>query len=58
MKQWTGTVVVSYTQKISVAAETQEKAEALMLDWFDPTYCLNTADGQVYDVVEIQAEVV
>ena len=56
MKQWTGTVVVSYTQKITVEAESQAEAEATMLDWFDPTRCLNTADAQVYDVTEIQGE--
>jgi len=49
MKKWKGTVVVSYTQEITVEAETKAEAEATMLDWFDPTRCYGTEDGQVYD---------
>lgn len=56
MKRWKGTVVVSYTQEIEVEAETQAEAEATMLDWFDPMKCMNTAEGQAYDVTEIPHE--
>jgi hypothetical protein len=54
MKRFKGTVVVTYTQEIEVDAETQEEAEATMLDWFDPTRCYSTADGQVYDLEEVK----
>jgi hypothetical protein len=54
MKRFKGTVVVTYTQEIEVDAETQEEAEATMLDWFDPTLCWATADGQVYDLEEMK----
>ena len=56
MKRWKGTVVVSYTQEIEVEAETQAEAEATMIDWFEPTTCLNTADASVYDVKEVAHE--
>jgi len=56
MKRWKGTVVVSYTQEIVVEAESQAEAEATLLDWFVPTRCHNTADGQVYDVTEIKEQ--
>jgi len=56
MKRYRGTVVGSYTQEIEVEAETQAEAEATMLDWFDPTRCNNTAESQVYDVVEVRHE--
>lgn len=56
MKKWRGTVVVSYTQEVTVEAETQAEAEATMLDWFDPSRCSNTAEGQVYDVEEMNDE--
>ena len=54
MKKWKGTVVVSYTQEITVEAETKAEAEATMLDWFDPTRCYGTSDGQVYDIEVIK----
>ena len=53
MKRWKGTVVVAYTQEIEVEAETQAEAEATMLDWFEPSRCTNTAEGQVYDIKEV-----
>ena len=56
MKRWKGTVVMSYTQQGEVDAETQAEAEQMMLDWFDASRCLNTADGQVYDV-ELKGDV-
>lgn len=54
MKKWKGTVVVSYTQEITVEAETQAEAEATMLDWFDPARCWTSEQGQVYDIEEIE----
>lgn len=54
MKKWKGTVVVSYTQEVTVEAETQAEAEDLMLDWFDPARCWTSEQGQVYDVEEIE----
>lgn len=56
MKKWKGTVVVSYTQHVTVEAETQAEAEATMLDWFDASRCWTTTEGQVYDVEEINDE--
>ena len=54
MKKWKGTVVVSYTQEITVEAETQAEAEDLMLDLFDPARCWTSEQGQVYDIEEIE----
>ena len=54
MKKLKGTVVVSYTQEITVEAETKAEAQATMLDWFDPTRCYGTADGDVYDIEEVK----
>lgn len=54
MPKYKGTVVVSYTQEITVEAESQAEAEATMMDWFDPTRCLNTAEAYTYDVEEVK----
>jgi hypothetical protein len=56
MKKWKGTVVISYTQDIEVEAETQADAEAMMIDWFDPARCTNTAEAYAYDVEERKEE--
>jgi hypothetical protein len=49
-------VVISYTQDIEVEAETQADAEAMMIDWFDPARCTNTAEAYAYDVEERKEE--
>lgn len=54
MKKWKGTVVVSYTQEVTVEAETQAEAEDLMLDLLDPAMCWTSEEGRVYDVEEIE----
>lgn len=56
MKKWKGTVVVSYTQEITVEAETQAEAEDLMLDLLDPAMCWTSEEGRVYDVQEMSDE--
>jgi hypothetical protein len=56
VKRWKGTVVVTYTQEIEVEAETKAEAEITMIDWMDPSRCLNTAEAYVCDLEEMQHE--
>jgi hypothetical protein len=53
MKQWTGTVVVSYTQEITVEAETEEAAEWEMFGAIDLSKVAHTCECKAYDVKEI-----
>ena len=53
MTRYKGTVCVTYTQEIEVEANSKAEAEATMMDWFDASRCLNTAEAQVYDLEEI-----
>ena len=56
MKQWTGTVVVSYTQKITVIAETEEAAEWEMFGAIDLSMVADTCECEVFDLQEVSDE--
>lgn len=54
MTRYKGTVCVTYTQVIEVEADSKAEAEVIMIDWFDASRCLNSAEASVYDVEEIK----
>jgi hypothetical protein len=56
MTRYKGTVCVTYTQVIEVEADSKAEAEATMIDWFDASRCVNTAEAWVYDLEEVQPE--